>query len=975
MKIRAQQYSSKTNSNKNSNLTISLRGSEKLLPLDTSFKTINELELYNTERFNCESIRLTCIINPICSNVIYNNITEIILNEGSNNCKSLNYNKIGNEHIINPKCLVTPNDLSHVQYKSFSWFFNQDGAANAIRDTQLSNTDNGFTYHCGLNIFNNHILRSKTFKTVCKLSKTNNDNFNTISDYMRNIDGTQIRGYSDYMVGTNMPNINLHLYLGQDILSFKDCVSQKLVDENGWIGFYNAGKFSTYDVDNHDKPLDIYQTINNQKSCTFIDLSPERDLYYFTPKYNKFKQRIEKNWNYCITYPSSSTTDVSFIRKGTNSLMSCAIDDTTTINGNNSIIIYSVSKHGLSENSIVNIYVGDNLYIRNTTVAKIIDDFTFAIYSGDTKMPSKWRDITISELQNKKFIADINGKSTTFTISSDLSFCFYLDKFKVIKLPIFSKPYKVNLDLSSLDTSYKEVIEGNELEYYVRIFSRLPNWKNCDNLPTINSIYENNSQLLHNYQTIENEFENHIGKLAFAKNIYGDDISEIVFTDNIDISLLKDNLGRPLTTVYLSIFKNNQGYKEWYGKNGTIIDLNSDNVEYSHVFGKLNCAFHLSPKSTYNYSYNNIVKINNIDSNILHEFNGLNINDIQSVKRDKSLKIDNDEIQYSEIHDNSNKLIYSGDTNFYGDLCCYSTVLLDEKVIQPIEYRFNTAQRELTKNADTSANSFFNNFVYDEIERDDYDYTKEYANPSESDQNFIVKEYKIMGACQRREGYRYTPHYEIPIHSFSDTITTSKPIYAKIYNVDVIDDNIGIFNLNVTNIPNVHPNDNIMLKYFNTITKSNMYVVCSVEQLLTANYYKIKFMYVLNNNMQINEFITLLQQQHENTELSVIIKQYCKIFTHDDSVPNYAVLSTDGSGIYMWRNVIPNGFNKNGTIEDYPFTNGAFYVNKQINLFVQRQDPNGIGKLASTTYPLDFAPKTHDTINENNFYLEQDIKC
>lgn len=36
----------------------------------------------------------------------------------------------------------------------------------AVRDTQLSSNDFGFKYHCGIDIFNNHLLRSNTFKIV-----------------------------------------------------------------------------------------------------------------------------------------------------------------------------------------------------------------------------------------------------------------------------------------------------------------------------------------------------------------------------------------------------------------------------------------------------------------------------------------------------------------------------------------------------------------------------------------------------------------------------------------------------------------------------------------------------------------------------------------------------------------------------------------------------------------------------------------
>ena len=53
----------------------------------------------------------------------------------------------------------------------------------------------------------------------------------------------------------------------------------------------------------------------------------------------------------------------------------------------------------------------------------------------------------------------------------------------------------------------------------------------------------------------------HWWKIAFSKNIYNDNITEIVFTDDINIGSLKDNLGRPLTDIYFTII-NNQGYKE-----------------------------------------------------------------------------------------------------------------------------------------------------------------------------------------------------------------------------------------------------------------------------------------------------------------------------------------------------------------------------------------------------------------------------
>ena len=108
-----------------------------------------------------------------------------------------------------------------------------------------------------------------------------------------------------------------------------------------------------------------------------------------------------------------------------------------------------------------------------------------------------------------------------------------------------------------------------------------------------NQLYGINKHLIAQYQTVEHDFENHISQLSFAKNVYGDDITQIVYTDDIDISYLRDNLGRPLTSIYLTILKNNKGYKEWYGKNGAPIEIRKKcgvrdedyHIEYSHCFG------------------------------------------------------------------------------------------------------------------------------------------------------------------------------------------------------------------------------------------------------------------------------------------------------------------------------------------------------------------------------------------------------
>jgi hypothetical protein len=100
--------------------------------------------------------------------------------------------------------------------------------------------------------------------------------------------------------------------------------------------------------------------------------------------------------------------------------------------------------------------------------------------------------------------------------------------------------------------------------------------------------------------------------------------------------------------------------------------------------------------------------INNIDN--IYDKNGL---DITFINNRTNESLDDDEIQYEPYKSNT------GDSNFYGDLCCYSEALCEEQSIQMVDFRFNTMQRELTNSF--LASNFISDIIYDEIISDDYD--------------------------------------------------------------------------------------------------------------------------------------------------------------------------------------------------------------------------------------------------------------
>lgn len=794
MKILLNKKTSKTSVNVNNSLAIDIKNSKRALPIDDLRTSLSEYDLYNYERKESSKIRLTLTINTICSNALFNPFTEIVKDEGSDSCICLNYST----------SFQLPKDLN-LRYKSVDYF---TSVLDCIRDTQLSSTDNGFTYHCGKDIFNNHILRSKTFKSVCQYEKGDNPLFNTIADSQRELNGKNISGYTD--TDSSNSSFSLYLYTTDDILSFKDCINERLIEENGWFGFINRSMFNTI------SGAPINRVINNRKACDFIDMYPTRDLFYFTPKYNPHRNRIEKNWNYTLTYPYSSTTNVEFISSDTKGLKVYHYSNNVkNKNGVNGLKLSSISKHGLKEGDIVNVYNKTDRILENAEVFSIIDEYTFYVFN--------------------------NG---------------------------------LELEENSNEISFKQVKSYEEVEYYVRLFKKIS----------------------------DEELENHIGKLAFSRNIYNDEIAEVVYADDIDyFKILRDNLKRPLTSLYFTIVKNNAGNNEWYRG-----DAENEVIEYSHCFSDITCGFEYDKNMPSSLAIKGDIK------NMYGSGNSLN----------GIITIDNDE--------------------FYGDLCSYSNSQVIETVIQPICYRFNTYQREKMTNGKV--------IQYDEITSDVYDVQNFKVNKGIIN-NQIEGCYEMSTDSKYREGYYYYPHHEIRVRTFSKTINEQKPIFLTIKNLIPLNDNeyeIYTYENHELSYGNV-----INLKIFDSKSNRNIYYDCEINDIISNK----KFIMTV---LDANNFV--LHNGKKGTY---------KLLKRDPNIPSYATLTQYDSSIYKWRDIIENGYDNDSDIEKYPFTNGALYIHKNINLFVRRQDPEGYGGIKDA----DIESNIIDSVLENKFYNEEEIKC
>lgn len=929
-KIFLEQYRSKKSVNTSEGLDLSLAGRHKLFSEEDLYEKVSAYDQYVKERSGSTKVRLTFQVETICTNVLFNKITEIVKDEGSSDISIVNYG-VGDGTIPN---IVMGKDSSMTFWKGDSY------PIEAIRDTQITKPEIGYIYHCGLDIFNNHILRNNAFRAVCQSAEplANPNDFNTIKDLMRNSIGTKVTDVPILPVSAGIGSSSeeehdVHLYKYEDIYTFNDCVEERLKQGyDGWLGFENRTNIKTYSGEtNSDVDMGIEKVLAYVNGGDFVDMYPSRDLYSFVPKYNKFQNRAEKNWNYCLTYPSSSTTemfdDIIEVTDNLNSLKALYFDENVYgDDGSPILVIFSKAKHGLNVGDYVNIYKtngNDNtLVLENAEVTVVQNEYNFGVFPQATKLSNDWYDladagtgVTSVTYDNKTFILDSSGEFYTNSSDTDDTRNYY----------ILYDSY-VNFGADTGYISYKKVSNGVPCDYYVRIFSRLPNFKYAKGkITNENDLYSSGSSLIEECQTLDNDFENHLSRLAFARTIYSDEIAQIVYTDDIDLSYLKDNRGRPITSIYLTVVKNNKGYKEWYDGDPSEIRDNIKNIEYSHCFGPVSCAFDLSEECLLE-DIPSIKTINNIKGLV-----GIHC---ALINQDRDTGLTEEYVEFES------------DVNYYGDLVCYDYFNATETTIQYVMHRFNTAQRESIGMVN---GGYFSDFKFDEIKGDDYDGVSGFMVELKS----WVNHEKHESPNNHKEGYYYQPHYEIPIRSFGD-VQTVMPDMLTIRSMVSLRDGLRITTIE---------------RHFLTVgDKAVIYDTVSKKQ-----YYC-----VVNSSKENKDRTFVCDVYDENgdkinygppSDLTQI-----KLFKIDNlEAPSYAHMMKDGTCRYIWRNVYQNGLNPDiAEAEEYPFTNGSLYVNNKIRIYVKRQDPEGLYGLYAED---DILGNLSDYDTEDNYYEPKEIKC
>lgn len=246
----------------------------------------------------------------------------------------------------------------------------------------------------------------------------------------------------------------------------------------------------------------------------------------------------------------------------------------------------------------------------------------------------------------------------------------------------------------------KRLVNGVESEYYFRKFRKIKT--------KLSPVIETDD-----YETY---------KAGFSENFFNDSLVQFVFNEEIDVSELTDNLGRPLSELYFTAVKTDS--------NGLFSNISSG-IE-TPFMEKLNT-------SGTNAFLRDIPAINKIH-------NGGSLPFITHTPLEEFVTI------------NNNNLI-TNNNDFYGDLVEYNNNEIRETILAVISHRFNTVSRET--NSPLS-----------------------YVLAKPANYSLTQPTLETINLGPRQEGYMYQPHHLIKIREFSnyieegDKYTEGLPDYA-----------------------------------------------------------------------------------------------------------------------------------------------------------------------------------------------------
>ena len=469
-----------------------------------------------------------------------------------------------------------------------------------------------------------------------------------------------------------------------------------------------------------------------------------------------------------------------------------------------------------------------------------------------------------------------------------------------------------NLLCNYIPLRFAKVTAGLKCKYYIRKFKKLPNLnKSAENLT--NAIAFNRVKFDEYVQRNATKggkminFDREVYPLAFSKTIYGDDITQFQFTENMDIAYLRDNLGRPLTTLYATIVKKNVGYKDWYLDNifsDHFVNNELHRVEFSHCFGKVTSALEYMCED-------------DDDSDRYRKQKGF-LSDAKLITNEPGGMMNGKPLEFwgnMHIENNETEGILEDDEVFFGDVVEYNPSTVMETVLSDVQFRFNTAQRENGQTNDYT-------FTYKEIVDDDY-----------SPNDFTTEEHVNERPLIMPEGYYYKAHYPLPVKSFDSAVKQASHYSVLVDSASPIQMD-GIYIRIVTR--NVHGYG----------PGRRVFICNDVEGI----WYNSSIVYVDSEYSFIINTIKKNVEAYEGKPYldwiqtcNLINDERLRIRVANEDIPDYA--DNVSTNMFLWREIIPASESDDETLNGYPFANGALYIDKCINFYLKRQDPEGINGL------------------------------
>ena len=973
--------------NAEKSLNVDLSAKSRLIPYSTTAGMLGLNDLYIEERDACETYRMIFTVNPVCTNALYNAVTEPVYKEGS----------------ISAFCLVESSVTRDNSDIFPEGVLNQSADTNdeicvvdqisAVRDTEFSHTRIGdFIYHCGYDIFNNHLLRTDDFVHVQMdetEAETNKTVFNTIFDFAVDYSGktiTRILGDSTGPYGGGWRATSKNETSSLDTGGFTGEVGQEPDDENdseapdetttgiggtpswapnkgntgktnvrmyqldtiksmntafydglrlvdGWYGFYNSGYIEIPNgklgKENEEKEdIFINHIINNKPSCGFIDLYPDRSLYSFIPKPNRFRKRLERNWDCTIVYPFENDYD-TFNMLNDNKVNAVKIINAKVIYnnvGDQLIQFHSLLRHTLIAGSEVRLfYRGDE---------------------EDADMQISLVPITVINVGNTE--GDEENRYFTIKYSDVATFCIIDEETNDILLRNGR-----GTGGTPIHFFYKKVEGGYENRYYFRKFKELKNYQYIQSPekpedavvvtkePTF--INENSPSVIlfkgNYFKKVGVPLNYSQNKIAFASNIYGDRVAQVIFNDDICVSGLKDNIGRNLSKIYFMAEKTNRGHKEWYEEG----NVSAETVEFSHCFGEVTSGLDL-PADNESTEYN-VRKLYNV---FRDECDGAYSGGLETILEEAP----KGEYSGTPTPLESAITLNINDENyrdvFFGDIIEFSKVNFMETEIEKVYHRFNTAQRECLTNT-----KYFD-IHYDELVGDLFDVSAvtEGQTTGYSIGEFTVSSYTLNNIDGvmfpgniTPEGYFYSPFYEVALKELDD-----EP-----QNVNVKRINFSPASASVTTgettfyDPVLGFNEKKTLYYIKLkspipydLILFQPFCIYDVMTDMTYRGYldKIEGLELtIATESEIEDSGINGSQDLEKHRSRYIISYL------EDNAPTYAEFIPSTQKL-IWRETKKmSDLLNESPLYNMPFTNGRLYIHQNVNVFVRRQDSNNDFKL------------------------------